>query len=104
MVAEPSQIKFQPQISAQSQQESTTLKGMEIVTSAKVEHHIKSNGVTGFLLTKIYSKFQNEGGNIVQPVQRLVQIVQDLSYDKIEGEVEKIHTVVRYFPKKEINS
>jgi len=81
MAAEPSQIKLQPQISAQSQQETANLKPVEIV--AKVENNIsaKVNGITG--------------GNIVQPVQRLVQIVQDLSYDKIEGEVEKIHIVVR---------
>jgi len=81
MVAEPSQIKFQPQISAQSQQESANLKTAEII--AKVENNIsaKANGLTG--------------GSIVQPVQRLVQIVEDLSYDKIEGEVEKIHIVVR---------
>ena len=37
-----------------------------------------------------------KGGNIVQPVQRLVQIVQDLGYDKVEAEVDKIHSVVRY--------
>jgi len=36
-----------------------------------------------------------KGGNIAQPVQRLVQVVEDLSYDKVEAEVDKIHSIIR---------